>query len=186
MTTTITTTQAQISVSSPYNAVFIEKARRYGGKWSAGAWHFDVLIESKIRQLCLEIYGTDGFITDLCTVEVSVNENCRGRQEPIELNGRVIAKASHRDSGATIGEGVTVLEGGFSSGGSSKNWATTVNPGGAKVLIRNFSRIAAQKGEWEDFTVKIIEDREIDLDSLRSEKERLLARVAEIEELLEQ
>ena len=135
MNTSITTHSNSIIVKGPYNTDFIERARRYGGKWSGGAWQFDILIEKQVRDLCVEVYGTDGISTDLCNIEVTISDEHYRSQGPIELNGRIIAKATGRDSGATIGDGVTVLQGGFKSGGSSKNWATCVNGGGAKIIF---------------------------------------------------
>ncbi|MBA0286854.1 hypothetical protein [Stenotrophomonas maltophilia] len=178
-----------ISVIAPYNAAFIAQAKRIGGKWDGGdkSWNFDIKLEEKVRALCLQFYGTDGLKVDLCIIEVDLPADKEQWQGPLTLAGRVLASARGRDTGAVLGNGVSVLKGCFTSGGSRQNWTTAVGPNGVTALIRDFPRAAAEaliaKGE---IPVRIVEDAKNDRNNLVSEKERLLARLAEIEELLQE
>ncbi|WP_336324789.1 hypothetical protein [Stenotrophomonas muris] len=177
-----------ISVIAPYNTAFIAQAKRIGGKWDGGekSWDFDIKMEGDVRALCLQFYGTDGLKVDLCIIEIDLPADKEQWQGPLTLAGRVLASARGRDTGAVLGKGVSVLKGCFTSGGSRKNWTTAVGPNGVTALIRDFPRASADsliaKGE---LPVRIVEDAQNDRNNLVSEKENLLARLAEIEKLLE-
>jgi len=52
----------RIAVSSPYHPNFPPRARSLGGVWDAvrRVWVFDAGDHDRVRQLCYEMYGTDG------------------------------------------------------------------------------------------------------------------------------
>lgn len=192
---TVTIENGNVCVNAPFNSDFTSRAKRLGGRWDsiARTWTFDARDEKRVRDLCFDIYGQDGIRSDLCTIEVvfeAGDSNCCG---PLTVCGRTIARARGRDSGATLGEGVVCLKGGFSSGGSVKNW-TTQTRNGATVLIRDFSRPAAlgilEEGKTNpdqrwltrivDEDVPVVKGRE----ALEAEKAVLLAHIAEIDQQL--
>jgi hypothetical protein len=201
MTVEITTSGSTLYVVSPYNAEFVSAAKRLGGKWRAGAWHLDARDEARVRTLCREVYGTDGVsIADVVTLRVEWRQQDSEGTEPISLHGRTIARATGRDSGARLGDGIAVLAGSFGSGGSMKNWRTTVRAG-TIVLVRDFPRAAAEEllarqaaetrvvgvDGWEGPVVVYSVEPEtapVDLAALRAERERLVARLAEIDATL--
>jgi hypothetical protein len=94
-----------------------------GGKWDSEekCWVFPDYVSDKVEDL--EKYN------DLIPVEITINDDIYESQDAITLGGQEIAKASGRDSGARVCDGVSVIEGGFSSGGSIANWKTTAMAG---------------------------------------------------------
>jgi hypothetical protein len=201
MTVEITTSGSTLTIRSPYNAEFVTAAKCLGGKWRDGAWHLDARDEARARTLCREIYGTDGAsVADVVTLRVEWRQSDSQHTDPISLHGRTIARATGRDSGARLGDGVAMLSGRFGSGGSMKNWRTTV-AAGTIVLVRDFPRaaaealLAAQAEEtrvvgvdgWEGPVIVYeieAESAPVDRDALRAERERLVARLAEIDAIL--
>jgi hypothetical protein len=184
----ITVNGTTVAVKSPYNSEFVTTAKRYGGKWKNGQWVFDARDEERVRALCQEVYGTDGLSTGLCTIRAKYSGDWHDYADrgPIEIAGRTIARAWGRDSGAKLGEGVVVLEGGFSSGGSMKNWTTRVI-GETVVLVRDFPRATAERLIAEGAQHISIEPEApvIDRAALEAERAKLVARIAEIDALLE-
>lgn len=129
MTVTITAAAGKLSVASPFNARFPERARNLGGKWEGGAWLFDQRVEADVRALCVELYGTDGAApADVVDVRVFITDAEGWGRIPFKTNfltvtlaGRPVARAFDRDSGARTNEGVIVRQGGWTSGGSKRN-----------------------------------------------------------------
>jgi hypothetical protein len=155
--TTITATESQISVTGDYNAAFIAKARNLAGKWCEPNWVFDIRDEAAVRAAALECYGTDGFVTDLVDVRVTLPKGDAGfpECEPIVLFGHTVARAFGRDSGATLGAGVVVEAGGFGSSGSRKNWYTSAQDG-TVVILRDVSRRLVERHENDNVLVEVI------------------------------
>ena len=119
---------------SPFVDGFAPKARALGGKWNRedSCWVFSPRYEEQVRALLRSVYGwseDDSSARGVVRVSVSKEWDWRetsetagmGRTLQLYLFGRLIARAFDRDSGARLGEGVVVLEGGFESGGSRKN-----------------------------------------------------------------
>jgi hypothetical protein len=113
-------------VHSPYSPDFPDRAKKIGGRWDDGKryWKFDTRDETRVRDLCREIYGTDG--ADQPTlVTLRVRKAAFGqpgwRKASWFLAGRLVARVFGRDSGASLGDGVIVIEGDVTSGGSKKN-----------------------------------------------------------------
>lgn len=193
MTVQIKSDGQNISVYSPYNPDFPRAAKQLGGKWdpAARAWTFDARDEQRVRDLCVEIYGTDGNTPtgDLITIRVTVKPDSRWYADKggLFFAGRCVAYARGRDSGARLGDGVVVLEGGFKSGGSMKNWTTKCSDDGAVFEIRDVPRAKAIEAKEASASyidsVEIIEQN-VSKSALEEEKQRLLARIAEIDALL--
>ncbi len=118
-----------ISVQSPYHPRFVSRARELAGKWDVGAraWRFPLSQSERVRSLCQEVYGTDGTAPTV-TLRVAVPEQGT-RQLQLWAAGRSLARAYGRDSGAKIGEGIVVVSGGFTSGGSRANPELVVKTG---------------------------------------------------------
>ena len=134
-----------------------------------------------------EVYGQDDLPQELVTVKVTVGEDSIDKwRAPVILFGRTIASAFGRDGGARVGEGVCFEKGGCDSGGSMKNWYTIVNAG-STFTIYDVPKLALEQGlGWDEEygTYEVVEDED-PLAALKAEKEALLKRLAEIEELLE-
>lgn len=181
-----------IRVVSPYLPAFVAAAKRLGGRWQAPAWVFDVRDEPRVREICLQHYGTDGAPAagPVVTLRVVFEADYGEYNAPIRVAGREIAKALGRDSGATLGDGVVVLEGTFTSGGSMKNWKTLVGSKGATILLRDVPAVWVDRlaKDLPDGVVSVTVEQEepvIDRTALAEERARLMARLAEIDKLLE-
>jgi hypothetical protein len=189
MNVAITTTPAgdKIKVESPFNSFFVIRARNLGGQWDGRVWQFDSGDEDRVRELCQECYGTDGVTSDLCTLRIEWIEDAGNCQGPTAFHGRTIAKAFGRDSGAKPGEGIVVLAGGFSSGGSVKNWRTNVKSG-TIVLVRDFPRQIALQLTTDEKHIYSIEEEVLPINwqALADERKKLVARIAEIDTLIAQ
>ena len=178
----------KISVETPYNPNFVSKIKKAGGKWNPGnkTWEIDERSIDTVRSIMREVYGQDDLPQELVTVKVTIGDkNLEEWRAPVVLFGRTIASARGRDSGARPGEGVCFEKGGCDSGGSMKNWYTIVRAG-SEITIYDVPRLAVeQKIGWKDEygTFEVIENGD-PLAALRAEKEALLKRLAEIEELL--
>ena len=182
---TITSTENEVIVRSEYNALFIKAAKRLGGKWSPHCWHFDIREEEKVLKLCLKIYGTDGVTTDTVDVRLSFPDDYYTPRGPIYYLGRTVATAYGRDSGAKTGDGIVIESGGFSSGGSAKNWATTAEDG-TVVLIRDLPRLAVEADIKKGVNVEIVPRKKpIDKKALLVEIEAMKKRSDEIRKWLE-
>lgn len=184
----ITTSEKTVSVVSDYNRKFVAAAKRCGGKWNEPAWVFDVRDIDDVRAMCREHYGFDDQSPpELVDIEIYWENAARVYTAPITYGGIQIARAYGRDSGAKMADGVKIIDGGFSSGGSMKNWTTTCQPG-TRVLIRDVPRaifIAESDDADNDFTAKIVSEQPTNNTALQAEREKLMARIAEIDNILE-
>ena len=192
----ITNTQNNmIKVETPYSAQFVAELKENIGtrKWNASekAWYVPEESKDVLMKILKDVYGFNGSEDDgkRCTVEITFNESDYVDKDAIKIGGLEIARSFGRDSGARIGEGVIVLEGGFTSGGSRSNWDTRVKEG-TKIKIKNFPEWILNDQEAgtnvSGFEIKKISESSIDREKLIKEKEELLARLAEIDKLLEE
>ena len=176
----------KICVVSPYNALFIDGARKLGGKYNThipeNGWTFDPRDEERVRDLCMDVYGSDGEHEDLCTLRVEFIAEDNSHTSPLTVHGRKIASAFGRDSGAKLGDGVILISGHFSSSGSMKNWYTTARPG-TIVLVRDFPRKRALTLPSDATRVySVYEEENTELTKLKKEKERLENLLKEVNE----
>jgi hypothetical protein len=106
-----------------YNAELVKKCKNLGGKWceDSKAWIFDQMVEQLVDDL------DDLYNGDLVVCDVVFRYGAEEKGTPITLYGYPMAKASGRDSGAFVYDDVVLLQGGFDSGGSMKNWLTVVD-----------------------------------------------------------
>jgi hypothetical protein len=187
-TVKITAIKDHVYVSAPYNELFIKEARNIGGTWDKGKkeWVFDLRDESRTRELCLQYFGVDGVVSDICSLSIlwAQNETC-GRGEDLTVYGRQLAR-NNMDDVPSVGSGVIVEAGGFTRGGTRGKCVTA--PEGTKVVVRNFSRAAAEKlisngSMYRNYS--LVEDAPPTiLSALQAERVRLVARLAEIDALL--
>lgn len=109
----------------PYTPGFPAAARDLGGKWNGTAWVFDVRDEMRVRDLCMDIFGTDGSPSELVTMRVTAGRGVFdgiGADTELYLCGRVVAKVfSKNDQRAKLGPGVVITSGRFMGGGSGRN-----------------------------------------------------------------
>ena len=176
----------RIAVTSPYNSGFIEDAKKRQGRRIDECWVFDGRDEDWVRQRCLFWYGSDGVLSvSLCTLRAYFPTGASERCGPIKLNGRTLARASDRDGGARLGDGVVIDAGKITSGGSRENWQTIIEPG-TVLLVRDFIRANAENLKMaHPDEYEIVEERTVvNRSALEAERERLVTRLTEINTIL--
>ena len=177
-----------ISIDTPYNPEFVSRVKQAGGRWnpSTKAWEADERSIETMRGIMRDIYGRDDTPHELVNIRVIVGEDSISEYcAPVILFGKTIAAARGRDSGARVGDGICFKSGRAVSGGSAKNWSTII-PEGSEFIIYDVPKLAVeQKIGWNDNygTFEIIEP-ENPTSALKAEREALLKRLAEIDEIL--
>ena len=119
-----------ISVITPYNPDFAQAARNMGGEWDRNqkVWVFRAKRKDFVIKSIEKHYGVDLSAPDTDVVcRVTAKRYIESDVESSLMVGPVpVARAFSRDSGAKICDGVCLLSGSVDSGGSRKNWVTTV------------------------------------------------------------
>lgn len=178
----------KIALASPYNDQMPPKARALGGRWNRdqAAWIFDARDEQRVRDLAREIYGTDGSpedTADLVTVrikladhEVSFRDGGRA-----EFAGRIIAERRARDCDVRLADNVILIAGKLAGRGGSVRYPEIDAADDVVVEIRDIPRAALSVED--DDSYQIVEQA-TDTEALRTERARLLERLAEIDAAL--
>ena len=173
----------RVTLCAPYNPAMAPAAKRIGGRWrpTSKAWSFDARDEQRVRELAIELYGTDGSHdpTDLVTVRAAGREDAPWEAATCTVAGRIVAQRRARDEQVHLAEGVVIVEGGFApSGGSRANPA--LGDDEPVLEIRDVPRqVALTLG------LEIVEETLTERQRLESERDQLLARLARIEEALD-
>lgn len=175
-------------VFTPYNAEFVSKIKGIGGRrWDSAdrCWCVPESEIETVRQFMQEVYGETDQPNEgeKVTARIIFNSEVSELRESVVLFGKTIARAWGRDSGARVGDDVTLVSGKISSGGSMKNWYTVVEEGSV-VLLRNVPKALLSREADYDVTIEEIQSPAIDRAALLEEKARLQARLEEIEKLL--
>ena len=175
----------KIRIYTPYNANFVKSMRKLKGKWNEGAWEVRADLIDAVRKIMRENYGRDDLPVKTVNIKVRntdrlASDYCSG----LEMFGRSICYASGRDSGAKIADGVAFIKGGCTSAGSMKNWYTRIEEN-SEFIIYDLpeSALNLENPYKEDIEVEVLEAR-VNKNELIEEKEILLKRIAEIDELL--
>lgn len=175
-------------VYTPYNAEFVTEIKKIGGaRWRSNYWEIPENAVDVIRKKMLDIYGyNDISENETVTLKVTANEDIYADKSAVVFLNKTLANAFGRDSGAKVGTDVILISGRISSGGSRANWESEVHEG-AVFELNNVSKTLYEKflqNPDSTYTVELIENK-VDRTALAEEKERLLARIAEIDKLLE-
>lgn len=145
----ITQSGTDLLVRTPHaNVNFNKRIKDMGGRWESPAWRVDARNAALVRAALKRSYGGDGE-GEPDTVSLQCHVEKDAWHGPVEVAGRVIARAFGRDSGAKLGEGVVRLSGTVKSGGSMKNWETIVD---AVVVIHDCPRKVAEKAMADGYT----------------------------------
>lgn len=152
MTVRIVTIGGYVHLTAPFHPEFAAAARDLGGIWHSATWRFDARDEQRVRDLCMDIWGTDGTPCELVTLRCRAASrafDAAGTECELYLAGRQVAKVFGKsDVRARLGSGVVMLSGRFHGGGSSKNpycsWAD-----GTTFELRDIPRAAAERARAE-------------------------------------
>ena len=184
----IETTASQLRLTAPYNPNFIVTAKaKLGAQWDGECWCFDIRDKDIVLSLIETQYGWR-IGMPLVSVTVKFNEDRQYGQAPCVLLGRVIAAATGRDSGAKLGNGVRLVDGVATSGGSTKNWTTEIRDGSVFVVHDVPAEMAQDyingKRESRNVVVTLVVPPVpvvIDKTSLEDERKALMQRLTEID-----
>lgn len=137
-----------------FNKILVEKCRNLGGKWDGDTWVFSGMVESEVEELDVV------FNSELVTIEITNEDEVREWHDAVTFAGYSLAKARDRDSGAKLADGVALIEGKATSGGSAKNWVTKLVENSVlrlQVPCDLLTELDAEKtGVIDDFNYKII------------------------------
>ena len=179
----------KIYVRSEYNKAFINKARYLQGKWESPYWVFPEDNREEVKELLLDTYGKADILEDeeqqKVTVEIDLEtyKDTKGAENELRLDDILLASRMSRDSYVKLADNVMVVEGGFKSSGGSRN-RPTISPEDNTILrVKNVPLIIYDRVKEKD-GIRLVS--EIDVTALKAEKERLLARIAEIDNMLKE
>ena len=180
----------RFEMQTPYNKDFISEIKTIGSaRWNPSKKCWTVAEEDKedAKRILMDVYGEDGETTqEEVTIKIRFTDDVEESEGPVTYAGKVLARAFSRDSGAIVGDDVILESGEITSGGSRRYWDTVVKKD-TIMTVKHVSKAMIQKEiENETYGIEIIEESnsEINKKALLEEKEKLLARLAEIEKLL--
>src|ERR1044072_8761042 len=117
----IKTTDTLAIVTAPYDHEFPGRARKLGGAFdgTAKTWTFDIRDLDKVRDLCRDIYGTDGRPDDRPTVTITIPMQVLGGYsldsigQEFRAAGRRLVWRTGRDMDVRYADGGTPAPGDF-------------------------------------------------------------------------
>lgn len=173
----------KIKVQSEYNRDFITRAKSIQGKWNSPYWVFPEENINELREILLDIYGECGELADEVPVTVTVDLNLDDYDygADIKIGGVTVVRRRYRDSDVIYSDNVMLISGGFpSSGGSMKN--PRVNPDkGTIIRVKDIpERLYEKIKDMDGVTLYKMPDKA----ALIEERDRLLARLAELNALI--
>ena len=132
-----------------YNSVLVGRCKDMGGRWDREqkAWVFSDLVADKIDEL------DDIYNSDVISIEITSIEGITAHTAPVDFCGYTISRACGRDSGAQIGDGVSLISGIIGSCGSVKNWRSYVDAG-AVFRLKISEALLKISDESEHWTVR--------------------------------
>ena len=179
---TVTVENGTISVVSAYNGAWVARAKELGGKWNgnASAWQFPETIEDLVRDALMDIYGEDGKPTEKVTIDIKLDTE-DDIEQSLVIAGVEFLTRRDRDSAVGVRNGAIIVKGSFKKSGGSLQYPRIGCPTSETVLR---VQIPKTKLDSVGFDYTEVHAEPIDRTALEAEKEALLKRLAEIEELL--
>ena len=178
---TITDTEDNTILSSPYNEEAVKRARELHGRfdYQTKTWRFDKRDHDRVVALARDVYGYSED-PDTPTVTVRVNaEDHRDDDNGIRFAGRTIAYRPSRDGRVRLAENVVVVEGHFPESSGSMKSPTVLGVGDHVVLeVRD---IPSTSLTLEEDSYTIVDGAKERRQVLEDEKKRLLERVRQID-----
>lgn len=177
----VTELGGEITVRSPYVKGWPDRAKQLGGRWDSThkVWRFDSRDKPRVEELLGEFFGWVAEPSgETVTIRIPLAEaKCEYEQE-LHVAGRLVARRPSRDSRVQLGTGVVVVEGRFSTmGGSHKNPALG-DVDDVVVELRDFPVEAIRRIEIPH---QVMTENTAQLAELRAERDRLQARIAELD-----
>ena len=179
--------QDKAQVFTPYNKEFVRRIKNAGGRWDGEEKCWTVPCEAidVVRSIMLEVFGrTDEEPLEEVKVRLTIREAISERWDDVRLLGHTLSHATGRDSGASPGNDVFYEQGRPESGGSVKNWRSVV-PEGSVIVLGKVSRAMLDAAELPECVLaEVVSATGTDIQALMDERDRLMARIEEIDRLL--
>lgn len=176
----------KIAVSSPFNPDFVKGAKRLGGKWNGDtkAWLFDVRDRDRVEDLLASCYGYSVAPSgELATVRIILDEdNASGKE--VYFAGRSICSRRYRDVPVKTADNVVIIDGEFPASAGSVRYPAVIRGSRTVTIEVRDVPIEALAAEKELRFERIDADTQAQHEALIAERERLIARLAEIDEAL--
>lgn len=173
-----------LAIYTPYSPELADAARKLSGRWNSTerAWTFDPRLEDSVRALLRSIYGTDGSdegASDLVTIRTTVPniEAPRNGRAEWFCFGRLLVSRPSKFDAVKLGQGVVLVKGDFYAAGGSEKYPELAPMPGTVIDIYDVPR-ATLGGEDDKYEIV---GQTIDMEALRAEREKLMARIAEID-----
>lgn len=178
----------RLAVITPYNEDFIAGARRLRARWdgSVKAWTFDPRDSERVENLLHKVFG---YVTnpsgEVATVRVSLNHDNAG-EKTVSFAGREICWRRYRDADVQLAPNVVIVEGNFWGRGGSMKYPAVIDNHVEVVLEVRDVPIEALEIEEDIKYEKVSTEGALSVkQALTAEREKLVARLAEIDALLE-
>lgn len=188
---TITTSGDKIHITTPYNAMFTERAKHLGGRWNGTAWVFNAGTEPTVREFVLGCFGTDQ--PDYTSVTVRIDANKAWRQDPtggesaLYFAGRKVLDRRQRDAAIRLDDGVAVISGTLPISGGSMRYPSLALTAKDAVILEIYD-VPVRHADLSNDYVEAIRPSTISRESLETERDAvtaqltaLTARLAEID-----
>ena len=144
-------TDESLNAYTPYNKDFVTdlKSNISGCKWDSDekCWSIPIMAKEALLNLLNTHYGYVPGSKNVI-VKITANRQLKGYTESIYFMGIPIARATGRDSGAQVCDGITKISGDMSSGGSVNNWETRIGQGSVFQLEISESSIIDVDAEY--------------------------------------
>jgi len=141
---TVTIKNNSVYVQSPYESKFVKQAKQINGKWSAPYWVFPAENENLVRNLCREVYGTDGTVEPTTTILVTLSEVGRHEDDRLMVGPIEVLRKWNRDSAPKLGENCTVVQGKLLSSGGSRNNPRITYTDDCVIRVKNVPQSVAE------------------------------------------
>lgn len=182
----ITENDNRVHVATPYNPDFAPRAKEIGGRWNPDTktWNFDPRDRDRVETILSDLFGyiahTSGEkVTVRIKAQDHVGTSKRDGWDKVTFAGRIVAQRRSRDAVVDLGSGVVIVDGAFDRSAGSMQYPA-ITEGRTNVVL-----------EIRDLPIEALENARdyelVDGDphaALRAEREKLIARIAEIDALL--
>lgn len=179
----------RVYLEAPYSPELPRMAKDAGGRWDAAlrCWTFDPRDRARAEAIAAEVYGWSPASEGGATVDVRVSAQAYSERWAQELRvaGRRVAWRPGRDAAARLSDGVVAVEGTFGGRGGSVRRPELWGEGASDDVVLELRDLPESALSLLDRGYEVVRRGEgPDRAALAAERERLLARVAEIDALL--
>ena len=166
------------------------------GKCNEKGWEFKREYKDIVKGHLMDIYGDDGNIISKCIVRVNLSKlsdiaYSKIWADEVRMFGRTLVMKKYRDSTPLLDKTVVLIEGGFSDSGGSRNNPSLNFYDNTILQIDDvpehlYIRILEEYNlkDNNDIIYAIKNNKDNYIDELIKEKEKLLKRLSEIDDIL--